>query len=100
MLLWCWVVMAGSRNSSKELIAYKVKHSLHFKDPENGAHTNQIEGLWNLAKKVFQIQTEAKKCLLDISQPLCCGPNGKEKMDLSYLCNMQLNCILMNLLQK
>jgi hypothetical protein len=29
----------------------KVNHSINFKDPETGAHTNQIEGLWNLAKK-------------------------------------------------
>jgi len=29
----------------------KVNHSLHFKDPESGAHTNGIEGTWGAAKR-------------------------------------------------
>lgn len=27
-----------------------MNHSLHFKDPETGQHTNTIEGLWRHAK--------------------------------------------------
>jgi hypothetical protein len=30
-----------------------VNHSLTFKDPESGAHTNTIEGAWNHAKKAM-----------------------------------------------
>lgn len=30
----------------------KVNHSLHFKDPETGAHTNSIESSWRHAKAV------------------------------------------------
>ena len=26
----------------------KVNHSVNFKDPETGAHTNQIEGIFSL----------------------------------------------------
>ncbi len=30
----------------------KVNHSLHFRDPESGAHTNSIEGTWRAAKAI------------------------------------------------
>ena len=30
----------------------KVNHSLHFKDPDTGAHTNSIESSWRAAKAV------------------------------------------------
>jgi hypothetical protein len=30
----------------------KVNHSLHFKDPETGAHSNSIESSWRAAKAV------------------------------------------------
>jgi transposase-like protein len=29
----------------------RVNHSLHFKDPETGAHTNKIEGTWSAIKR-------------------------------------------------
>ena len=30
----------------------RVNHSLHFKDPETGAHSNSIEGSWRAAKAI------------------------------------------------
>ena len=30
----------------------KVNHSLHFKDPETGAHTNAIESSWRASKSI------------------------------------------------
>jgi purine nucleoside phosphorylase len=33
-------------------IHYKVNHSLHFKDPETGTHTNAIESSWRAAKAI------------------------------------------------
>jgi len=30
-----------------------VNHSLHFKDPESGVHTNSIEASWRAAKATF-----------------------------------------------
>ena len=29
---------------------YAVNHSLHFKDPKTGVHTNEIDSLWRHAK--------------------------------------------------
>ncbi|KAK4007404.1 hypothetical protein OUZ56_012561 [Daphnia magna] len=46
-----WII-AGSTIISDCWKAYD-KLDLNFKDPESGVHTNQIEGLWNLAKKSF-----------------------------------------------
>lgn len=37
-----------------------VNHSLTFKDPESGAHTNQIEGLWKHAKASLPRHNRAK----------------------------------------
>lgn len=37
-----------------------VNHSLTFKDPESGAHTNQIEGLWKHAKASLPPHNRAK----------------------------------------
>ncbi|XP_035224960.1 uncharacterized protein LOC118197546 [Stegodyphus dumicola] len=38
----------------------KVNHSLRFKDPETGAHTNSIEGTWAAIKRSFRGSSKAK----------------------------------------
>lgn len=35
------------------IFLFKVNHSLHFKDPETGQHTNAIESSWRAAKATF-----------------------------------------------
>ncbi|KZS19983.1 Uncharacterized protein APZ42_013450 [Daphnia magna] len=54
-----WII-AGSTIISDCWKAYD-KLDLNFKDPESGVHTNQIEGLWNLAKKSFPSTNGSKK---------------------------------------
>jgi transposase-like protein len=45
----CW--KAYSRLSEHGYTHQSVNHSLHFKDPVTGVHTNSIEGLWNLLRR-------------------------------------------------
>ena len=45
----CWKSYDCLKNEGYEHIA--VNHSLHFKDPETGAHTNKIEGSWSWIKR-------------------------------------------------
>ena len=38
----------------------KVNHTLHFKDPETGAHTNSIESSWRAAKAILTASSRRK----------------------------------------
>ena len=46
----------SSYNKIKDLgyTSLSVNHSYNFVDPETGAHTNKIEGLWNQFKRKFK----------------------------------------------
>lgn len=44
----CW--RAYSKLGEEGYNHLTVNHSLHFKDPETGVHTNTIEGLWQKVK--------------------------------------------------
>ena len=41
-----------------------VNHSLYFRDPETGVHTNRIEGMWGNAKAKLQAMNGTSKNLL------------------------------------
>ena len=45
----CW----ASYNGLKRLgyVHMKVNHSKFFKDPETGAHTNTVEGMWSIMRR-------------------------------------------------
>ena len=44
-----WAGYSGV-NRRLGMIHHTVNHSLHFKNPETGIHTNTIEGMWNEVK--------------------------------------------------
>lgn len=46
----CW--SAYSRLSDEGFEQLRVNHSVTFKDPDSGAHTNSIESSWRAAKAV------------------------------------------------
>lgn len=52
------IIISDSWSSYKKIKELKnfthltVNHKYNFIDPESGAHTNKIEGLWNQAKKI------------------------------------------------
>ena len=39
---------------SKKYRTQRVNHKYNFADPDTGAHTNKIEGLWSQFKKKFK----------------------------------------------
>jgi hypothetical protein len=51
----------------------KVNHSVNYKDPETGAHTNTIEGSWLHAKKSLPEYGTKKVILCLVISPSTCG---------------------------
>jgi len=45
----CW--KAYDCLGKKGYVHMSVNHSLHFKDPETGVHTNTVEGMWNQVRR-------------------------------------------------
>ena len=45
----CW--KAYDCLDKKGYVHLSVNHSLHFKDPETGVHTNTVEGMWNQVRR-------------------------------------------------
>ena len=43
----------------KSFKSMSVNHKFNFKDPETGAHTNKIEGLWSQLKRKFKSMNRA-----------------------------------------
>jgi hypothetical protein len=41
-----------------------VNHNYNFKDPETGAHTNKIEGLWSQFKRMFKAMNGCNRAQL------------------------------------
>ncbi|KAF8777106.1 putative transposase-like protein like [Argiope bruennichi] len=54
----CW--KAYDCLSSEAFVHLAVNHSLTFKDPDTGAHTNSIEGTWGICKLYFRETRKVK----------------------------------------
>ncbi|CAI4221049.1 unnamed protein product [Auanema sp. JU1783] len=50
----CWRSYNGIESHPNHYSHLTVNHRYNFVDPESGAHTNNIEGLWNVAKSKFK----------------------------------------------
>ena len=57
----------SSYNKIQNLKGFKsmsVTHNYNFKDPETGAHTNKIEGLWSQFKRKFKAMNGCNRAQL------------------------------------
>ncbi|KMQ82689.1 protein tssc4-like isoform x1 protein [Lasius niger] len=54
----CWKAYACLEDEGFEHLS--VNHSLTFKDPDTGAHTNSIEGTWGAIKKMIKGKKRVK----------------------------------------
>lgn len=50
-------------NTELGLEHFTVNHTLHFKDPDSGVHTNTIEGSWNGMKLAIARRARNSECL-------------------------------------
>ena len=55
----CWRAYACLADEGYQHLT--VNHSINFRDPETGAHTNAIESSWNAAKQVVARQHRTPK---------------------------------------
>lgn len=55
----CW--KAYDRLNEHGFEHLKVNHSINFKDPDTGAHTNKIESTWRASKAICPASGRRKK---------------------------------------
>ena len=50
-------------DNSNDYLHTKVNHSLHFRDPISGEHTNSIEGTWSTLKAKISKRYRCEECI-------------------------------------
>lgn len=60
-----WAAYNGIENLNRNYIHRTVNHSENFIDPITGAHTQQAEGMWSVAKRFFRRHHSTNPAMLD-----------------------------------